>query len=88
MDIKSLEIQSQQQDHVECDILHLNLKPKESQKCSEGALGSKKKKKFEKTKCPYCMRGFHPEIQCMKKNIDQFSYILEQNSISLPHGAN
>ena len=34
-------------------------KPKESQKYSEGALGSKKKKKFEKTKCPYCMRDFH-----------------------------
>ena len=37
-------------------------KPKESQKSSEGASGSKKKKKFQKTKCPYCMRGFHPKI--------------------------
>ena len=36
-------------------------KPKESQKSSKGALVSKKKKKFEKTKCPYCMRGFHPK---------------------------
>ena len=42
-------------------------KPKESQKSSEGDLGFKKKKKFDKTKCPYCMRGFHPKSQCMKK---------------------
>ena len=38
-----------------------NLNPKESQDPSEGSLGSKKKKKFEKTKCHYCMRGFHPD---------------------------
>ena len=38
-----------------------NSKPKESQKSSERDLGSKKKKKFEKTKCHYCMRGFHPD---------------------------
>ena len=44
--------------------------PKLNQKSFEGASGSKKKKKFEKTKCPYCMRGFHPEIRCMKKHID------------------
>ena len=37
-------------------------KPKESQKYSKGDLVSKKKKKFENTKCPYCMMGFHPEI--------------------------
>ena len=36
-------------------------KPKESHNYFEGALGSKKKKTFENTKCPYCMRGFHPE---------------------------
>ena len=35
-------------------------KPKENQKTFEGASGSKKKKKFEKNMCPYCMRGFHP----------------------------
>ena len=37
-----------------------DLKPKENKKYSDGASGSEKKKKFEKTKCPYCMRGFHP----------------------------
>ena len=52
-------------------------KPKESQKSSEGASSSKKKKKFEKTKYPYCMRGFHPESQRMKKQIDQKSSLLE-----------
>ena len=52
-------------------------KPKGNQRSFDGALGSKKKKKFEKTKCPYCMRGFHPEGQCMKKKIDQLSTLLE-----------
>ena len=54
-----------------------DLNPKESQKSSEGASGSKKKKKFEKTKCSYCMRGFHPEKSCVKKQIDQLSALLE-----------
>ena len=36
-------------------------KPKENHKSSEGASGSKKKKKFENTKYSYCMRGFHGE---------------------------
>ena len=44
-------------------------KPKDNQRSSEGASGSKKKKKFEKTRCPYYMRGFHPKSQCMKKTI-------------------
>ena len=54
-----------------------DLKPKESQKYFKGALGSKRKKKFEKTKCPYCLRGFHPESWCMKKQIDHMSSLLE-----------
>ena len=62
-------------------------KPKESQKSSEGASGSKIKKFFEKTKCPYCLRGFHLEIQCMKNHIDQLSSLLKQNDISLPQGS-
>ena len=36
--------------------------PKENQTNFEGASGSNKKKKFEKKKCPYCMRGFHHGI--------------------------
>ena len=36
--------------------------PKENHNSSEGASGSKRKKTFKKTKCPYCLRGFHPEI--------------------------
>ena len=45
-------------------------KPKENQKTSEGDSGSKKKKRFEKKMCPYCMRGFHPQDSCMKKTLD------------------
>ena len=59
-------------------------KPKDNQTSFEGASGSKKKKKFEKTRCPYCTRGFHSKIQCMEKKIDQLSTLLEQNNIFLP----
>ena len=58
--------------------------PKEINKSSEGASGSKKKKKFKKTECPFCIKGFHPESQCMKKQIDQLSRLLKHNHISLP----
>ena len=34
------------------------------------------------------MGGFHPEIQCMKKTIEQMSTLIEHNNISLPQGAN
>ena len=51
-------------------------KPKENQEYFEGASGSNKKKKFEKARCPYYMRGFHPESQCMKKKINQVSALL------------
>ena len=34
------------------------------------------------------MRGFHPESQCMKKQIDKLSTLLEQNNISLLQGVN
>ena len=47
--------------------------PKENQSYYDGASGSKK----EKTKCPYCMRGFHPESQCLKKMINQLSTLLK-----------
>ena len=46
-------------------------KPKEDQKTSKGALGSKNKRKFEKKMCPDCTRGFHPEDSCMKKTLNQ-----------------
>ena len=51
-------------------------KPKGNQKNSEGASGPKKKERFENKKCPYCMRGFHPEGSCMKKTLDQLENIL------------
>ena len=59
-------------------------KPKENQESLDGASGSKKKKNFEKTRCPYCMRGFHPESQCMKKTIDQLSTLLKKKNIDIP----
>ena len=34
------------------------------------------------------MRGFHREIQCMKKTINQLSSLLEKNNISLPQRIN
>ena len=63
------------------------MNPTENQKYSIGALGSKKKKNFEKNQCSYCMRGFHPKIHCMKKTIDQMAKLLEKHNISLPKGA-
>ena len=63
-------------------------KPKEIHNYFEGDSGSKRKKKFENTKYPYCMRGFHLENQCMKKHIDQLWSILKQNHISLPQRVN
>ena len=57
--------------------------PKQNQQTSEGASESKKKKK----KCPYCMRGFHPEDSCMKKNLDQMKYLCVHNNIFLTQRA-
>ena len=45
--------------------------PKENQNNFEGTSNSKKNKKLENKKCPYCMRGFHPEDSCMRKTLDQ-----------------
>ena len=70
--------------HKRKETKNIDLKPKENHISFDGALGSKKNKKFEKTKCPYCMRGFHIEGQCMKKIIDKMSTLLEHNNISLP----
>ena len=63
--------------HKGKETKNTDLKPKENHKYSNGALVSKKKKKFEKTKFPYCMGGFHPECWCMKNIIDQLSTLLE-----------
>ena len=65
---------------------NIDSKPKENQKYYDGASGSKKKKKFEKTLCSYCMKGFDPESSWMKNIIDQMEKFLEQHNISLPEG--
>ena len=57
---------------------------KENQKNYEGDSGSKKKKKLKKKMCPYCVRGFHPEDSCMKKQVDHLTTLLKQNNIALP----
>ena len=49
--------------------------PKKNQNTSKGASSSKK---FEKKKCPYCMRGFYPEDSCMKKTLEQLKNLLVQ----------
>ena len=72
--------------HKGKETKNTDLNPKENQRSFDGASGFEKKKKFEKTRCPYCMRGFHPESQCMKNAIDQFTKLLEHNNISLPQG--
>ena len=51
-----------------------------NQQTFERASSSKKKKK----KCPYYMRGFHPEDSCMKKTLDQMKALCVQNNIVLP----
>ena len=53
-----------------------NSKPKHNQQTYEGAFGSKKKK-FENKLCPYCVKGYHLEYHCMKKQIDQLSALLK-----------
>ena len=64
--------------HKGKEIINTNSNPKENHRYSDGASRSNKKKKFEKTKCPYYMRGFHPKSQCMKNTIDQLKKLLEQ----------
>ena len=61
--------------------------PKENQQYFDGALGSKKKKTFEKTRCPYCMREFHTESQSMQNTINELSTLLEKRIIYLPKGS-
>ena len=61
--------------------------PKENTLSSDGTSSSKKKKKLKKAKCPYNMRGFHPESRYMNKTIDRLTKLLEHNNISLPQGA-
>ena len=63
--------------HKGKETKNIDSKPKDNKISFDLALGSKKKKKFEKTRCPYCMRGFHLESQCMKKTINQLSTLVK-----------
>ena len=36
------------------------------------------------SKCAYCSKAYHPDISCMKNQIDVLTQVLEKNNISLP----
>ena len=44
------------------------------------ASGSKKKK-FGKTLCPCCEKGYHLEDNCMRKELDEMSALVKQHNI-------
>ena len=69
--------------HKGKETKNIDSNPKENHKSSDGSSGSRK----EKTRCPYCLRGFHLESHCMKKTLYQLTTLLEHNNISLPQGA-
>ena len=58
-------------------------KPKQNQQAFERACGSKKKK-FWKTLCPYCEKGYHLEEHCMRKQLDEMTALLKQHNIASP----
>jgi hypothetical protein len=51
--------------------------------------GSKGGKGRKGEKFTYCQRGFHPELACMQKQIDQMAQILHKNNLGdrIPKGA-
>ena len=59
----------------------------ENQQHDESSSSRKNKEKGhhgkEKVKCSYCVKGFHPEHACMKKNLDEMTLLLERNNINL-----
>ena len=57
--------------------------PKQNQKTYEEPSVSNKKNKIDKKICPYCMRVFHLDYQCMKNQVDQLTVVLKKNKISL-----
>ena len=62
-------------------------KPKPNQKASEGA-SNPKKKKFKKNLCLYCEKGYHLEENCMRKQLDEMSALLNQHNIAPPREKN
>ena len=62
------------------EIKVVDSKPKQNQQASERASCSKKKK-FGKTLCPYCEKGYHLEDHCMRKELDEMSALVKQHNI-------
>ena len=65
--------------------------PKEKPHQLDEPSGSRKNKNKgkegkEKVKCFYCKMGFHPEISCMKKQLDDMKLILDNNNVNPPEG--
>ena len=40
-----------------------------------------------KTLCSYRGRGFHPEISCMRRKIDEMSLLMKKHNITVPSSA-
>ena len=55
-------------------------KPKPNQQASKTASISKKKK-FGKTLCPYCEKGYHREDQFMRKELEEMYALLKHHNI-------
>ena len=56
---------------------------------SNEPLGSKRSKNNGKGKtlCSYCGSGFHPEISCMRRIIDEMALLLKKHNITVPASA-
>ena len=54
-------------------------KPKQNQQDFE-RVSSSKKKKFGKTLCLYCEKGYHLEDHCMRKELDEMYALLKQHN--------
>ena len=55
----------------------------ESSKPTDEGSMKKVKKKGKTSKCYYCIKGFHLENKCFKKNMDIMSQLLENHNIEV-----
>ena len=85
--LKELKGKGKQQKNPETKFEAFNPKV-ENQQHEEPSSQKKNKRKGhhgkEKVKCSYQGKGFHLEHACMKKNLDEYTSILERNHINLP----
>ena len=55
----------------------------ESLKLTDEGSMKKVNKKGSTSKCYYCIKVFHPENKCFKKNMDILSQLLEKHNIEV-----